>query len=317
MQVGLLGFGKMGRIIADKLIADGHTVALWNRTNETLDSYRVEKAEYIVQQKLQITRSITELSNVLMKPRVIWTMLPAGEPTNTALQQLNEIVETGDLIIDGGNSHFTDTERWAGEFEKKGIKFLGLGCSGGVHAIENGFCIMAGGNKEGYEYVQPMLDSLIKPYGAYNYFGTGGAGHFVKMVHNGIEYGLMQSLAEGFGVLAKSQYGYNLNDVVSTWQGGSIIESFLLDMAGNALTKDPSLSQVDGYISATGEGKWTIDQAKAENVPVPVIEQSLAFRNKSQFDKVTQDTFAAKLVSAMRREFGGHSDKQPSGTPTK
>lgn len=306
MQVGLLGLGKMGKIIGDKLMSDGHTVAVWNRTRQTLEDYRVEKAEFVVNQKLQIVHSIEEFQNTLNKPRVFWSMLPAGEATDQALQDIMQIAEAGDVVIDGGNSHFKKTEQWSQQFAAKGIKFLGIGCSGGVHAVENGFCIMAGGDADAYEYIKPLLDSLVKPYGAYNYFGKGGAGHFVKMVHNGIEYGMMQAIAEGFGVLAKSDYQLNLSAIAETWQNGSIVESFLLDMANDALTADPVLSQYTGVVDATGEGLWTILQAKEEGVPITIIEQSLEFRKKSQYDETTQATFAAKMLGALRKEFGGH-----------
>jgi 6-phosphogluconate dehydrogenase len=310
MQIGLLGLGRMGRGIADKLMLDGHRVVVWNRSKEILDNLRAEKSDFILKQNLIITRSIEELSDALRKPRVLWVMLPAGEVTNGVLGEVKEVVETGDIVIDGANSYYKDTERWAGEFEAKGVKFLGIGVSGGIHGLSNGFPLMVGGTADAYDYVKPILDSLIKPYGIHTYFGAGGAGHFVKMVHNGIEYGMMQSLAEGFGVLAKSNYRVNLLDASRTWQGGSIVASFLLDMAVSALSKDPSLSEFTGVVDATGEAKWTIEAAKEENVPITIIEQSLEFRTKSQYDKVIQDTFAAKLLSALRKEFGGHEQKK-------
>lgn len=311
MQIAILGLGKMGKLIAEKILADGHELVVWNRSKDVLDEIRTEKAESIISQKLAIVHSIDELRNILRKPRVIWSMLPAGEPTETILQQINEFTESGDVVIDGGNSNYKDTQRRYDEFSKKGIKFMGIGVSGGVHALENGCCMMVGGDRDAYQYIVPVLDSLAKPNGIHTYFGHGGAGHFVKMVHNGIEYGMMQAIGEGFGVLGKSDYQLNLLDVANTWQGGSIVSSFLLDMVIDALGKDPVLSQTEGYINANGEGKWTVETAKEQNVPVPVIEQSLEFRNRSQYDELIQKSFVAKVVQAMRHEFGGHEVTKP------
>ena len=302
----------MGKLIAEKLMTDGHEVYVWNRSKDMLDSYKIEKSEYIVKGKLKFVRSIEDYRQELGGPRVLWTMLSAGEATNSILEELLQIVDAGDVVIDGGNSHFKDTEKWAEEFKKKNVKFLGIGVSGGVHALENGCSLMAGGDKDGFDFIRQILDSLAKPNGGYAYFGAGGSGHFVKMVHNGIEYGMMQALGEGFGVLAKSDYAFNLLDVVKTWQHGSIVSSFLLNMAGDALTREqPSVTELDGYIGANGEGKWTVEQAKELNVPVPVIEGAVNFRSRSEYDRGVRETFAAKLVSAMRHEFGGHATEAP------
>jgi 6-phosphogluconate dehydrogenase len=307
MQIAILGMGKMGRNIAEKLMVEGHEVVIWNRSREILDKLRVEKASYIVGQKLQIVHMLEELRNVLAKPRVVWLMLPAGEVTEDVLEQLqNGVVDSGDIVIDGGNAFYEDTQKRFKAFEARKIKYLGIGVSGGLHGLENGYPMMVGGTQTAYDYLTVILDSLAKPNGGHAYFGEGGAGHFVKMVHNGIEYGMMQSIAEGFGVLAKSDYHLNLVDVGNTWQRGSIIASFLVYEAISALIKDPSLSQFDGYIDAKGEGEWTIQTAKKLNVPVPAIEQSFEFRKKSQYDKAVQDTFVAKMVAALRHEFGGH-----------
>lgn len=321
MQIGLLGLGKMGKLIAEKLMSDGHEVAVWNRTKEVLDQYKLEKPEFIVKQKLQIIHSIAELRETVMKPRIIWLMLPAGEATENALKEVAEIVEPGDIVIDGGNANFKDTERRFTDFKNKNVRYLGIGVSGGVHALENGCCLMVGGDKDAYDYIKPLLESLAKPSGTHMYFGTGGAGHFVKMVHNGIEYGMMQSFAEGFGVLAKSDYNLNFSAVGNTWQRGSIVASFLLQMVIDAFAKDPNLAQFNGVVGENGEAQWTVETAKEKHLPVPVIEQSLEFRRKSQYDKAIQDTFAAKVLSAVRKEFGGHQEKATDSseqtTPTK
>lgn len=307
MQIAILGMGKMGRNIAQKLMLEGHQVIAWNRSREILEQMRLEKADFIIKGKFQVVHSLEELREKFTRPRIIWVMLPSGEVTTNILEELQDnVIEHGDILIDGGNSYYVDTQERYEKFEEKGIKFLGVGVSGGIHGLENGYPIMVGGNKSAYEYMIPVLDSLAKPNGGHTYFGEGGAGHFVKMVHNGIEYGMMQSIAEGFGVLAKSDYKLNLVDVGNNWQRGSIISSFLVYMAVSALIKDPHLDQFDGYIDAKGEGEWTVEAAKTLNVPAPVIEQSLEFRKHSQYDKGIQDTFVAKMVAALRHEFGGH-----------
>lgn len=308
MQIAILGLGKMGRLLVDKLMNDGHQVVVWNRSHEVLDRLKVEKADFVLNRKLVIVRNVDELQGALLKPRVIWSMLPAGAPTNEMLEKLGALVDQGDILIDGGNSHFKDSQKQYDEFTSRGIKFLSIGVSGGVHGFENGFCLMASGPQDSYEYIRQILDSLSKPNGGHSYFGTGAAGHYVKMVHNGIEYGFMQAIAEGYGVLAKSPYHLNLGSVSNIYLQGSIISSFLIWTAREALAKDPTLSGVSGVIGANGEGKWTLEQAHESHVPAPVIEASVAFREKSAYDKAIQETFVAKLVQALRHEFGGHEE---------
>lgn len=310
MQLAILGLGKMGRSIAEKLMTEGHQVVVWNRSQDILEQLRVEKAEFIINQKLTLAHSVVELRTALLKPRIIWSMLPAGEATESVLTEVSQFVEGGDIVIDGGNAFYQDTEKRAANFQAKGVKYLGIGVSGGIHGMENGFSLMAGGDQEAYTYVTPILDSLAKPGGIHSYFGPGGAGHFVKMIHNGIEYGMMQAIAEGFGVMTKTKYNLDLMSVVNTYQSGSIVSSFLLDMVSDALAKDATLAQTVGNIGISGEGDWTVQQAKEENVPIDAIEASLNFRKKSQYDKGVQETFTAKLVQAMRHEFGGHSENK-------
>jgi 6-phosphogluconate dehydrogenase len=307
MQIAILGMGKMGRNIADKLMTAGHEVVVWNRTRDVLEKIRVEKASFIVQQKLRIAHSTDELRDILSKPRVVWLMLPAGVPTDDVLKGLQEaVVDKGDIVIDGGNSFYEDTQKRFADFEARGIKYLGIGVSGGIHGLENGYPLMVGGNQSAYDYLSVILDSLSYPNGGHTYFGTGGAGHFVKMVHNGVEYGMMQAIAEGFAILAKSEYKLNLVNVGNNWQRGSIVASFLVYCAVSALIKDPGLSQFDGYIDTKGEGEWTVETAKKLGVPTPVIADALEFRKKSQYDTSVQGTFVAKMVAALRHEFGGH-----------
>ncbi len=305
MQVAVLGLDKMGRLISEKLLASGHEVVVWNRSREVLDAIRIEDAEYVVSQKLTLAYTIDELRNVLRKPRIIWCMLPSGEPTETTLMQLNGIVEAGDVVVDAGESNYKDTQRHSEEFEKRGVKFLGIGIAGGIHALENGCSMMVGGNEDAYQFLLPVLDNLAEPNGIHGYFGTGGAGHFVKMVHNGIEYGMSQAIAEGLAILKKSEYGIDLEDSVAVWQEGSIISSFLLDMVLDGLSKDPNFSQFDGIIGSTQSGKWAVEQAKSSNLATPVTEQAIAFRERSQYDKATQETFVAKAIQAMLKEWKG------------
>ena len=305
MQVAILGLSNTGKLMAEKLLADGHELVVWNSSKEELEEIRTEKAEFIVNQKLKLVHSIEESQNLLRKPRVLWSMLPSGEPTETLMLQINQFVEAGDIVVDCANSNFKDTERRFNEFEKRGVKFLGIGVAGGVHALENGYCLMVGGNSDAYQYLVPVLESLAKPNGDHTYFGSGGAGHFVNMVHSGIESGMVQAIAEGLGILRKSNYQIDPTDAASNWQGGGIISSFLLDIATDALIKDPTLSQLDGRIDTASTEKWAIEEAKATNVPVPVTAQSVDFREKSQYDKAIQDTFVAKIIQAMRNEWRG------------
>ena len=306
MQIGILGLGKMGGRIAEKLLREGHEVVAWNRSKEVLDQFKVGKGDYVSRQKLDFTYNLEKLREKLFKPRIFWLMLPSGDVTESIISQIADISESGDIIIDGGNSNFKDSDRHHAQLGKKGIKFMGVGVSGGIHGLEDGFCLMAGGDQAAYEYTRPIFDSLVKPEGGHNFFGTGGAGHFVKMIHNGIEYAMMQALGEGFGVLDKSPYNLNLPDVGLVWQRGSIVRSFLLDMAVKALNEDKDFKNIDGVIAASGEGKWTVEQGLSENVPVDVIAKSLEFRERSQHDSRISDTFAAKLVAALRKQFGGH-----------
>ena len=306
MKIGFIGLGKMGGRIVRKLLAGGHEVVVWNRSEDPILALQqdIRATDYI--NNLDIASSIEQLVSLLEPTRVMWSMLPAGEATQDILDQVSSYVEKGDIIIDGGNAHFADTQRRFEAFEQKGIRFLGVGVSGGVIAFEQGYPLMAGGDKSAYDYVSSILDTLAKPHGGYSYFGTGGAGHFVKMVHNGIEYGMMQALGEGFGVLEKAPYQFDLDNVARLWQKGTIISSFLLDRAYDALEKNPKLDDIEGVIDASGEALWTVEEAKKEDVPIPVIETSLDFRTASKTDEKVKKSFAARMVAALRREFGGH-----------
>lgn len=310
MQLGYIGLGKMGTRMVEKLLAGGHTVVGWNRTPEIVEEFTLVLAEKKLSERFVSADSLESLVHSLNTPRIIWIMLPAGEATQAVIDEVSKYSEKGDIIIDGGNSFFEDTERRSKALSAQGIAYLGIGVSGGVKAAENGYPLMVGGPKEAYDSIQSILDTLSQPNGGYDYFGTGGAGHFVKMVHNGIEYGMMQAIGEGFGVLDKAPYQFDLTKVAALWQKGTIITSNLMEWAKDALEKDPRLTALDGVIAATGEADWTVEQAKKEQVPVENIQQSLEFRKCSQTDSSVSSSFAARLVAALRREFGGHSVKK-------
>jgi len=294
MKIGILGLGKMGSRIALKLSKEGHEVVGWNRSETTL-------------KEINTTIDIKKLISKLSSPRILWLMLPEGEPTQEVISELKKYVEKGDIIIDGGNAHFGDTQRRFEEFKKIGVEFLGIGVSGGILAEKNGFPLMVGGSKKAYEYIKPILQSLAKPNGGFEYFGEGGAGHFVKMVHNGIEYGIMQSLGEGFEVLEKSSYKFDLSKVARLWQKGTLVSGFMLDRAADALSQNPKLEGIKGFIEESGEARWTVEEAKKEGVEVDIIERSLEYRKKSQKDEKIQESFTAKMVAALRNTFGGHA----------
>lgn len=306
MQLGYIGLGKMGTRMVEKLLADGHVVVGWNRTPEIVDEFRLVLQEKKLAERFLAADDIKSLVKELNTPRVIWLQLPAGEATEEALKHVAQFVTAGDIVIDGGNAFYKDTQRRFETFQDFGVSYLGIGVSGGVHAGENGYPLMVGGDEKAFETIKPLLETLRKPHGGYHYFGPGGAGHFVKMVHNGVEYGMMQAIGEGFGVLDQAPYDLNLVDIAKLWQQGTIIESNLVGWAKDALEKDSSLSGIDGVIDATGEAEWTVNQAKEEGVPAENIEQSLDFRRRSKTDTKVSSSFAARMVASIRHEFGGH-----------
>lgn len=335
MKIAVLGLGKMGSRIAQKLHEESHEVAVWNRSFDVVEDF-VKKnvrqthvsddARLSSVQASKLTRSLNEsdLSSVsprafrtieelvskLPKPRILWLMLPAGEPTQNVLNEAQKYLEKGDIVVDGGNAHFKDTEKRYQDFKNLGIEFLGIGVSGGIVAAKNGYPLMIGGSKTAYEYIKPILDSLSKPNGGHQYFGEGGAGHFVKMAHNGIEYGIMQSLGEGFAVLEKSQYKFDLLEVARLWQKGTLVSGFMLDRAVDALTQNPNLENMVGPISESGEARWAVEEAEKEDVQVEIIGKSLEYRTRSQINEKIQNSFTAKMINALRSAFGGHEIKK-------
>ncbi|MBI4004564.1 decarboxylating 6-phosphogluconate dehydrogenase [Candidatus Roizmanbacteria bacterium] len=305
MQIAMLGLGRMGSNMARKLLKDDHNVTIWNRSADRTQEIQKEFSS------VTIASSIRDLKHLLQIPRIIWLMLPAGDATQAVLDEIAEIVDQNDVVVDGGNAYYKDTQLRYESFKNKRVRFLGIGVSGGVVAAETGYPLMVGGDKSAYEEIKPILDTLAKPQGGYDYFGEGGAGHFVKMIHNGIEYGIMQSLGEGFDVLSSAPYSFDLLKVAKLWQKGTLVSGFMLDRVIDALAKDPRLEQVVGEIGmASGETTWFVEQAKEENVPVEIIERSLEYRKRSQTDKKIQESFTAKMISALRNAFGGHEVKR-------
>lgn len=307
MKLGFIGLGKMGSRMVMKLLEEGHEIVVWNRSPQPIEDLRSKILNLKSTSKnLKISGSIEELITILQPPRTVWVMVTAGRATQVVLNEVSKFFEKSDIVIDGGNAHFRNTQRRFEEFGKRGIRFLGIGVSGGIIAFKQGYPLMVGGNKSAYDHVRPILDSLAKPNGGHEYFGVGGAGHFVKMVHNGIEYGIMQSLGEGFGVLEKSPYKLDLLKVAKLWQKGTLVLGFMLDRVVDVLSKDAILSSIEGYIEESGEARWTVEEAKRQGVPIEIIEQSLEFRRRSHKDSSVQHSFAARLVSALRSVFGGH-----------
>jgi len=285
MQLGMVGLGRMGSGMTSRLEQDGHEV-------KTYDPKVPSTA-----------KTLAGLRSQLTAPRHVWLMIPAGEITEKAFQQLLKLLEPGDTIIDGGNSNFRDSQRRYKEARKQKISFVDVGVSGGIWGLRVGFCLMAGGDKAPVKRLEPIFTSLAPPDG-YAHVGPSGAGHFVKMVHNGIEYGLMQAYGEGFEVLKKSEFGLDLTEIAGIWRYGSVVRSWLLELLYDAFEKEGNdLAAIRGYVEDSGEGRWTIHEAIAEDVPVPAIAAALFARFASRQD----ESFAAKVEAALRNEFGGHA----------
>jgi 6-phosphogluconate dehydrogenase len=296
MKIGLIGLGKMGYNIALNLAEHGHQVYAFDKDSSL--SEKLAKAHANCQ-KLE---TIVDFKKILPKKRVIWLMVPAGDIVAEVLKDLTKTLSKGDIIIDGGNSNYKDTKRRCAALLEKGIHLLDCGTSGGTSGALQGACTMIGGDNASYAYCKPIFDD-ISLIGGSLYVGESGAGHFVKMVHNGIEYGMMQAIAEGFEVLEKSEYNIDFQQVAQLWQQGSVVRSWLMELTANAFSKDPKLESIKGIMHSSGEGKWTLETALDLGIPTPVIALSVMMRYRSQQD----DTFSGKVVAALRNEFGGHA----------
>jgi 6-phosphogluconate dehydrogenase len=298
MDVAMVGLGRMGGNMARRLLRGGHRVVVWNRTYAKAEELGTEGAEPV--------RQLTDVVAALAPPRVIWIMLPYGDATQAAIDELTPLLDKGDILVDGGNSPFQhDIERGA-QLAPRGIRYLDAGTSGGVWGLEVGYCLMIGGDRSAFEHIEPLLKTLAPPGHGYDYMGGHGSGHFVKMVHNGIEYGMMQAYAEGFELLEATEWDLDLAAIADLWNQGSVVRSWLLELAADALKKDPGLEHITGYVEDTGEGRWTVEQAIAHSVPMPAIASALFMRFRSR----QRDTFSGKVLAALRNEFGGHAVKE-------
>lgn len=296
MQIAIAGLGRMGFNMAKRLLQGGHDVVAWNRSPE--------KVEEIVREGAKGAYSLEELTGMLQSPKTVWLMLPAGKVTDSAIEKLATILEPGDIIVDGGNSFYRDDLRRKQHLDNFGIHYMDVGVSGGIWGLKEGYCLMAGGDMEIFHRLKPLFQTLAQPEG-YMYCGECGAGHFVKMAHNGIEYGMMAAYGEGFSILKASPYGSNLDlaAVAHLWNKGSVVRSWLLELAESAFIKDHDLESVQGYVEDSGEGRWTVQQAIDSGVPAPVLAAALFQRFRSRM----LDSFSDKLLAALRNEFGGHA----------
>lgn len=299
MQVGFVGLGKMGGNMVQRLLAGGHQVVAFDRNQDVVRELAAKGATPC--------SSVAEMVSRLSSPRVIWLMVPSGNPTQETLNEVASHLQEGDVIIDGGNSMFKDSMRRGKELADRGIQFVDCGTSGGVWGLKNGYCMMIGGDSAVLKRIEPIFKTLA-PEDGYAFVGPAGAGHYVKMVHNGIEYGLMQAYGEGFEILHHSQFNLNLPQIAKLWNHASVVRSWLLELAQDALEKDPNLDRIKGYVEDSGEGRWTVLEAIDHNVPAPIITLSLFER----FHSRRPESFSAKVLAALRNEFGGHAVKAAS-----
>jgi 6-phosphogluconate dehydrogenase len=297
MQIAIVGLGKMGGNMVKRLLGGGHQVVAFDR-----DPGAVER---LVKDGATGASSLQDVVAKLGAPRAVWVMVPSGKPTEDTIQQLSTLLSPNDIVIDGGNSNFRDSIRHSKELAEKRLRFLDAGTSGGIWGLEVGYCLMVGGDESAYKQIEPALLTLA-PKDGLAYFGKAGAGHFTKMVHNGIEYAMMQAYAEGFELLKAAEFGIDLRKVTSVWKNGSVVRSWLLDLADRAFNKDPELKELKAYVEDSGEGRWTVNEAIAHAVPVPTIAASLFARFASRQD----NSFAMRVLAALRNEFGGHAVKK-------
>jgi len=298
MEVGLIGLGRMGANMAIRLRRGGHRVIVYNRT--------VEKARALAAEHDMIAaEELADLVAMLTPPRVVWLMLPAGAATDEHLAALTPLLSVGDIVIDGANNNYKTSIAHAEQLTAQGLRFLDVGVSGGIWGLQVGYCLMVGGDEATFRHVEPLLQTLAPPEG-YLLCGPHGAGHFVKMIHNGIEYGMMQAYAEGFEILRQSRYDFDLAKISHLWNQGSVVRSWLLELAERAFSADADLSSIRGYVEDSGEGRWTVQESIDLNVPAPVITLSLQMRFRSR----QEDSFSMKVLAALRQQFGGHAVKK-------
>jgi 6-phosphogluconate dehydrogenase len=294
MQIGMIGLGKMGANMTTRLLRGKHEVVVYDRSDEAI--------KHSVGEGAIASSSLKDMVSKLNPPRAVWVMVPSGAATDSTVNELIGLLSKGDVLIDGGNSNWKDDLVHGKACADAGIEFIDAGTSGGIWGLERGYCLMVGGSKSAVAKVLPVFTTLA-PEGGFAHVGDVGAGHFSKMVHNGIEYGLLAAYGEGFEILEKSQFKYDLHQLAELWRHGSVISSWLLDLAEIALREDPHLTKVRGYVDDSGEGRWTVQAAIDENVPAPVITASLFARFYSR----QEESFSAKVIAALRNQFGGHA----------
>ena len=295
MELGIIGLGKMGLNICRRLIQGGHSVVVFDSDSEVLKIAQKEN--------ISTGNSLEDLVKKLTKRRILWVMVPSGEITNSTILNLSGLLDRGDIIIDGGNSYYKDTQSMADKLSEKGIDFLDVGTSGGIWGLENGYSLMVGGDSVTYSKLVPLFETLA-PSKGFGHVGPSGAGHFVKMIHNGIEYGMMQAYAEGFDLLkSKEDFNLDIQSISEIWSHGSVVRSWILELISDLLREDSSLKDVAPFVQDSGEGRWTVQESLDAEVPIPVISSALYARF---YSRNKDKSFSAKLLSALRNQFGGH-----------
>jgi 6-phosphogluconate dehydrogenase len=303
VQIAIAGLGRIGAGMARRLARSGHEVVAWNRTSEVATALAAEPEN---EGHVTVADSLGTIVDLMAAPRHVVVSVPSGDATAELVERLAGILSRGDVIVDAGNSNFHDSQQRAAQLAERGLDFLDMGVSGGIWGLQVGFCAMVGGSREAFDRFQPAVRSLA-PEGGYLYCGPAGAGHYVKMVHNGIEYGLMQAYGEGFDILHASEFDFDLAAVSRLWQNGSVIRSWLLELAGDAFTREGNdLADIRGWVADSGEGRWTVAEAIEHDVPAPIITLSLLQRFRSRRDP---DSFTDRVLAALRNEFGGHAVK--------
>jgi 6-phosphogluconate dehydrogenase len=297
MELGMIGLGRMGANMAERLVRNGHRVISYDRSAEAI--------QRVVDKGAAGAHSLADLIKQLAAPRTIWLMVPSGDPVDQTIEQLLPQLTRDDVIVDGGNSNYKDSIRRAEKLKPQGIHFVDAGTSGGIWGLQLGYCMMVGGEQEIVGRLEPIFVALA-PQGGYAHVGPNGAGHFVKMIHNGIEYGMLQAYGEGFELLKASPFNLDLGNIAHLWNQGSVVRSWLLELAESAFAKDPQLASIRGYVEDSGEGRWTVEEAVEREVPAPVLMLSLFARFASR----QEDSFSGKVIAALRNEFGGHAVKK-------
>ena len=297
MKLGMIGLGKMGGNMTERLMKGGHEVVVYDRTPETVQKYVGLGSEG--------SDSPASMVSKLASPKIVWIMVPAGKPVDDTIALLLPGLSKGDVIIDGGNSNFHDTMRRGADLKEKGIEFVDSGTSGGIWGLANGYCLMIGASGQAFKLCEPIFKTLA-PENGYAHMGPTGSGHYVKMIHNGVEYGMLQAYAEGYEILhASKDFKLDLHKISAVWNNGSVVRSWINELAERAFEKDSDLEALKGFVADSGEGRWTVQEAVDLDVPAPVITLSLLMRLRSRQD----DSFSAKVIAALRNEFGGHAVK--------